>query len=59
MMLKRMGNEDEETHKNRVKMYLLACPDTKFSNIADIIDPSKVQHEGFFMVYNECTEIRA
>ena len=47
-MLKKMGNECVEDHEKRVKMYLLACPDTKFSDFADIIDPSKVQQEGFF-----------
>jgi|DEB0MinimDraft_12_1074336.scaffolds.fasta_scaffold149251_1 hypothetical protein len=39
-MLRKMAGELETMHEHRVKMYLLACPDTKFSDIAEIIDPS-------------------
>ena len=41
-ILKKLTNESVEKHEERVKMYLLACPDTKFSEIAEIIDPSNV-----------------
>jgi len=40
-------------------MYLLACPDTKFSEIAEIINPENVFQIGFFNLYSEVTTIRA
>lgn len=31
LILKRIAGETEHTHKQRVQMYLMACPDTKFT----------------------------
>jgi len=59
LILNKIAGESEATHQERVKMYLLACPDTKFSEIAEIINPENVFHQGFFNLYNEVTKIRA
>jgi hypothetical protein len=48
LILKRMACEAEDSHRQRVKMYLQACPDTKFTDFADLIDPQNVYHNGFF-----------
>ena len=54
IILKKMAGEDEDNHRDRVRMYMLACPDNKFSDIADLIDPQNDYHTGFFNLYNEC-----
>ena len=58
-MLKKMAREDTEQHVHRVRTYLLACPDDKFTNLADHIDPDDVHQVGFFDLYTEVTERRA
>ena len=53
LLLKKIAGESELNHKQRVKMYLLACPDTKFADIAELINPENVFQQGFFHLYNE------
>jgi hypothetical protein len=38
-MLKKLAGESEICHQERVKKYLLACDDTTFCGIANMIDP--------------------
>ena len=42
LLLKKIAGETEQNHKRRVKMYLLACPDSKFADIAELINPESV-----------------
>ena len=39
LLLKKLAGESEYTHQERVKRYMLACDDQKFSDIANLIDP--------------------
>jgi hypothetical protein len=59
IILKKIAGESESNHRDRVRMFLLACPDTKFSDIAEIINPDNVFHNGFFALYNECMSVKA
>ena len=58
MILKKLAGETELTHQERVKRYMLACDDQKFSDMANIIDPENQFQIGFFNLYNEATEQR-
>lgn len=42
LILKRIAGETEFTHKQRVQMYLTACPDAKFTDIAELINPDDI-----------------
>ena len=39
LILKKLSGESEFTHQERVKSYMLACDDHKFSDMANLIDP--------------------
>lgn len=39
MMLKKLAGESEIVHQERVKKFLLACDDQKFSDISNLINP--------------------
>lgn len=57
-ILNRMAGESEQSHRNRVRLYLLGCNQTRFTDIADIINPQNQFHRGFFTLYNECSAAR-
>jgi hypothetical protein len=38
-LLMKLAGESELVHQERVKRYMLACDDQRFSEIANIIDP--------------------
>ena len=39
IMLKKMAGETEIVHQERVRKFLLACDDQKFSDISNLINP--------------------
>ena len=39
-LLKKLTGETEQNHEERVRKYLLACDDQRFSDVANIIDPT-------------------
>jgi hypothetical protein len=55
-MVKKLTNEQEKCHRERVQNYLLACDEVRFTKIAEIIDPSEEIQLGFFNLYNEVQE---
>ena len=38
-LLKKLAGETESNHEERVRKYLLACDDQRFSDVANLIDP--------------------
>ena len=52
-ILKKLAGESELVHQERVKKYLIACDDTTFSGIANMIDPENQFQMGFFNLYND------
>jgi len=52
-LTKKLPNEIEMNHRERVKKYLLACDEQRFTDIAQIIDPGEGIQLGFFNLYNE------
>ena len=58
-ILNRDAKESETKHRQRVRSFLLAFPDCKFTEIAPLIDPNNAAHHGFQELYEECCESRA
>lgn len=52
-LTKKLPNELEKSHRERVEKYLLACDEQRFTEIAQIIDPGDEIQMGFFNLYNE------
>ena len=52
-LLKKLAGESESNHEERVRKYLLACDDQRFSDVANLIDPQNQFQLGFFNLYNE------
>lgn len=59
LMLKKLSHESEISHREKVKKYLLACPDTMFTEYAHLINPESQFQMGFYNLYNEVTHLRA
>lgn len=57
-LLKKLAGETESNHEERVRKYLLACDDQRFSDVANLIDPQNEFQLGFFNLYNEIQALR-
>lgn len=55
LLLKKLSNEGEIQHREKVKMYLLACSDSTFTEHAYLIDPENQFQMGFYNLYTEVT----
>lgn len=55
LILKKLAGETEFNYRQRVKMFLLACSDDYFTNIANLINPENIFQQGFFELYTEVT----
>ena len=42
LMLKKMSGESEHDHQERVKRFLIACDDQRFTDIAFLINPENL-----------------
>lgn len=59
LMLKKMSGESEHDHQERVKRFLIACDDQRFTDIAFLINPENQFQQGFYKLYSEVTGIRS
>jgi hypothetical protein len=39
-LLKKLQGETEKSHEDRIRKYLLVCDDQRFSDVANVIDPT-------------------
>ena len=53
LILKKLATENEYQHREKVRMYLMACDDVTFTNISYIIDPENQFQLGFYNLYTE------
>ena len=59
LMMKRISGESESDHQERVKRFLIACDDQRFTDIAFLINPENQFQQGFYKLYTEVTAIRS
>lgn len=58
LMIKKISGESEFDHLERVKRFLMACDDQRFTDIAFLINPENQFQQGFYKLYTEVTAVR-
>jgi len=58
LMIKKISGESEYDHQERVRRFLMACDDQRFTDIAFLINPENQFQQGFYKLYTEVTGVR-